>query len=506
MLNIQIDIPEGVAYTTPKPIPDDPEDEDFRQGAPGSGFSPLDGGNPGPPSPGTLSETCTIGSQMEPFDVGSDIDPFSQYPRYEQSFSGSPQSGYTQYATTSEGSSSPATLIEPPRLFLSGPGFLGDGGRTFQTGPTSNPESGEYLEDPVVVTGLLSVSLRYLDKDSLRHAEELQRLALERLKEKNGETHPDTLVSMQNLALICRDQGRYREADQIFSRNITLSSGVCQYHPHWMKPKHGIGVVYIHQGRWKEAEAAISHVTEASKYYLGDDHPDTLSAVHSLTTVYMEMGKFKEAENLLAGEGGVFEVRKSRSGSSHPETLATMRTLATAYLNQGHLRRAERMLEIVLNMSERTLGGKHRQTITSRHCLGVAYLDLKKWKEAEETLTTVVDLSKKYLGDNHRHTLTAMHNLGVTYLDQGKLGLAEKQFVEVVDLSSRHNGENHPDTLSSKNKLAKTYLQLQRWDDAQAVSEEVVGKSRKVLSETHPDVYQYSALLVSINQERDRAF
>lgn len=508
LLNVGIETPLWVDYSTPESTAGDPPGEDSQPISPGSGFSNSEGGDTTScvvSSPGTISESGTIESQIPSFGVpmdpnlDPDLGPFLQLAGGGFSFSEPPQHGYARPVTSGESSNSLTSLSDIHQVTPSYPyDFDGVPQMVFPN------DQGSYSLDPKAITSLLSASLLYLDKGLLKVAEDLQRLALDSLKEKNGERHPDTLASMQTLGFLCRDQGRYKEAEEILRGNLALSTGICEVHRYWMKPTQGLGVIYIHQGRLKEAEEYISRVTKASREHLGPTHPETLSAIHSLATVYMEMGKCNEAERLLAGEGGVLQMSKNQSGDQHPETLATMRTLATAYLNQGHLKKAEQMLQLVLRKSEQFLGRRHRQTISSMHCLGVAYLDLRRWKEAEEMLTQVLDLSKQYLGDEHRHTLTAMHNLGVTYLDQGKLDLAETQFIHVVQLSNRHMGENHPDTLSSRNKLAKTYLKLGRWSDAETISQEVVSKSKDVLGETHPEVFQYSALLVAINQERDR--
>ena len=504
LLNVRIETPMWVDYSTPESTADDLPDEDSQPISPGSGFSNSEGGDTAPyvaSSPGTISESGTIENQIHltgvPMDPNLDpnLDPFLQSAGGRFSLSEPLQPIYTRPVTSGEGSNSLTSLSVTPNYPYD---FDGVPQMVFPN------DQGSYSLDPKAITSLLSASLLYLDKGLLKVAEDLQRLALDSLKEKNGERHPDTLASMQTLGFLCREQGRYNEAEHILRRNLALSTGICEVHRYWMKPTQGLGVIFIHQGRLKEAEECISRVTKASKENFGPTHPETLSAIHCLATVYMEMGKCKEAEQLLAGEGGVLQMSKNQSGDQHPETLATMRTLATAYLNQGHLKKAEQMLQLVLRKSEQFLGRKHRQTISSMHCLGVAYLDLRRWKEAEKMLTQVLELSRQYLGEEHRHTLTAMHNLGVTYLDQGKLDLAESQFIDVVQLSSRHMGENHPDTLSSRNKLAKTYLKLGRWSDAEAISQEVVSKSKGILGETHPEVFQYSSLLVTINQERDR--
>jgi tetratricopeptide (TPR) repeat protein len=81
---------------------------------------------------------------------------------------------------------------------------------------------------------------------------------MERIERVLGAEHPDTLTSMNNLAL-----------------------------------------TYRNQGRWKEAEELNVQVMEMRKRVLGTEHPDTLTSMNNLASTYQNLGKWKEAEKLL---------------------------------------------------------------------------------------------------------------------------------------------------------------------------------------------------------------
>ena len=66
---------------------------------------------------------------------------------------------------------------------------------------------------------------------------------MEKMKQVLGDNHPDTLMSMANLAS-----------------------------------------TYRNQGHWKEAEMLQVVVMEKRKQVLGDDHPDTLTSMANLAT------------------------------------------------------------------------------------------------------------------------------------------------------------------------------------------------------------------------------
>ena len=72
-----------------------------------------------------------------------------------------------------------------------------------------------------------------------------------------GKEHPDTLISMGNLA-----------------------------------------GTYYRQSRWEDAERLEVQVLELRKRVLGEEHPNTLSSIANLAATYTDQGRWKDAEDL----------------------------------------------------------------------------------------------------------------------------------------------------------------------------------------------------------------
>ena len=105
-----------------------------------------------------------------------------------------------------------------------------------------------------------------------------------------------------------------------------------------------IALVYVEQGRWKEAETLQMVVMEKTKQVLGDDDPDTLMSMGNIASTYWNQGRWKEAETL---DVVVMEKRKQVLGDDHPDTLTSMANLASTYWDLGRWKEAE-TLEVVV--------------------------------------------------------------------------------------------------------------------------------------------------------------
>jgi tetratricopeptide (TPR) repeat protein len=99
-----------------------------------------------------------------------------------------------------------------------------------------------------------------------------------------GETHPDTLGSMSNLAVLLSSQGKLSEAEPLYRDALRC---------------------------WRET--------------LGETHPETLSSMNNLGNLLWQQGKLSDAEPLYRD---VLRCRRETLGESHPDTLQSMNNLA----------------------------------------------------------------------------------------------------------------------------------------------------------------------------------
>jgi tetratricopeptide (TPR) repeat protein len=95
------------------------------------------------------------------------------------------------------------------------------------------------------------------DQGKLSEAEPLYREALRGRQETLGETHRDTLASLNNLAVLLKSQGKLSEAEPLFR------------------------------------EALLGQMAT-----LGETHPDTLASLNNLANLLSDQGKLSEPEPL----------------------------------------------------------------------------------------------------------------------------------------------------------------------------------------------------------------
>ena len=81
---------------------------------------------------------------------------------------------------------------------------------------------------------------------------------------------------------------------------------------------------YRNQGRWKEAEELEVQVMETRKRVLGAEHPDTLTSMNNLAFTWKGHGRDAEAIKLMEK---CVQLRTLVLGADHPHTLSSSAAL-----------------------------------------------------------------------------------------------------------------------------------------------------------------------------------
>ncbi|KAN0082027.1 hypothetical protein V8E54_003325 [Elaphomyces granulatus] len=314
-----------------------------------------------------------------------------------------------------------------------------------------------------------------------------------------GPEHPDTLTSMNNLALTYQKQGRWTAAEMLLVQVIEARKTVLgPEHPDTLTSMNNLALTYQKQGRWMEVEKLFVQVMETRKMVLGPEHPNTLASMNNLALTYQNQGRWTEAEKLLVQ---VIEARKTVLGPEHPDTLTSMNNFALTYQNQGRWTEVEKLFVQVMETRKMVLGPEHPSTLTSMNNLALTYQNQGRWTEAEKLFVQVMETRKMVLGPEHPNTLTSMNNLALTYQNQGRWTEAEKLFVRVMETSKTVLGPEHPNTLTSMNNLALTYQRQGRWtelrrhDEALSMLQACVQLRNQLLGPSHPDTVAATATL-----------
>ncbi|WP_405895328.1 FxSxx-COOH system tetratricopeptide repeat protein [Streptomyces sp. NBC_00104] len=304
-------------------------------------------------------------------------------------------------------------------------------------------------------------------------------------KEALGDTHPDTLISRNNLASAYSKVGDLGRAIPLLEATVVQFEQVLgETHPDTLTSRSNLAGAYESVGDLGRAIPLLEATVVQFEQVLGDSHPDTLTSRNNLASAFYTVGDLGRAIPLLEA---TLAQREQVLGDSHPDTLTSRNNLASAYSKVGDLGRAIPLLETTLAQSEQVLGETHPHTLASRNNLAGAYESAGDLGRAIPLLEATLAQYEQVLGDSHPDTLASRNNLASAFYTVGDLGRAIPLYEVTLAQYEQVLGETHPHTLASRNNLASAYSKVGDLGRAIPLLEATVVQFEQVLGATHPD-------------------
>ena len=288
----------------------------------------------------------------------------------------------------------------------------------------------------------------------------------EDLKAKLSPDHPDTLMTMHNLANSYDALGRNVEALKLREHTLAMQKAkLGSDHPDTLMAMLALAKSYQALGRQTEALRLREQTLVLMKAKLGSDHPDTLTCMSGLAVSYDALGRYAEALEL---DEATLALRKAKLGSDHPDTLTSMSNLAETYQALGRQAEALRLREHTLALRKAKLGPDHPDTLTSMSGLAKSYQALGRQAEALKLREHTLALRRAKLGSDHPDILVSMNDLADSFEALGRQAEALKLREHTLALQKARLSPDHPDTLRSRLGVARYLAQLGRGAEAAA--------------------------------------
>ncbi|GGA02736.1 tetratricopeptide repeat protein [Elstera cyanobacteriorum] len=321
---------------------------------------------------------------------------------------------------------------------------------------------------------------------ALAGARALQEYALQVDRCKLGPEHPDTLTSMNNLAVTLSAQGNLLAAQSLQEEVVISFLRIHgQEHSYTLASMNNLAQTLWKSGDLPKALVLQEQVLEVQQRTLGPAHPDTLITINNLAGILRAQNDLTRAQKLYEK---ALELFQKKFGSKHPNTLTVMNNLANTFFAQNKLNEARKIHESVLQLRRSRLGEEHPDTLISMNNLAGVLGALDDLAGACTLQEQVFEVRSRTLGPEHPATLTSQNNLAGTLADQGHLSKARALQEGALETRRRRLGPAHPDTLTSMNNLAAILCAQGDHSAARALLEEGLSSLRKSLNEEHPRV------------------
>ncbi len=246
--------------------------------------------------------------------------------------------------------------------------------------------------------------------------------------------------TLNNLADVMDEMGRFREAERHYKRSIALWESVGQEGRDGLsRPVNNLAVLYSHMGRSTDAKRLYERALAIRTELKGAGHAELGPVLSSLCLAEVAMRRFADAEAHCRQAAGILE---NAGGEGLP-------TLAHAYMNMALLHRAKGDVttaagwsEKAMSAAEHTAGVRRSSLIQILTTAGEIEMELGLRAKAGETLERARSVAEECLTEDHPLFADILF-LQARLLRQGnRKGEARKLEARAEKIASRHRVEN----------------------------------------------------------------
>jgi tetratricopeptide (TPR) repeat protein len=267
-----------------------------------------------------------------------------------------------------------------------------------------------------------------------------------------GSEHPDTATSLNNLALLLKEQGDLAAARPLLERALAIrEKALGPEHPDTAQGLNNLAFLLHAQGDLAAARPLLEHALAIREKVLGPEHPHSATALSNLAALLNDQGDVPAARPL---HERALAIREKVLGPEHPHTANSLGNLALLLGDQGDVAAAQPLHERALAIREKVLGPEHPDTANSLNNLAFLLQAQGDVAAARPLLERTLAICEKVLGPEHPHTATSLGNLAVLLRDQGDVAAARPLHERALAIREKVLGPEHPDTANSLRNLA----------------------------------------------------
>ena len=272
--------------------------------------------------------------------------------------------------------------------------------------------------------GLLAAILLAFPGDApAQNAGESERAA-KRLKEADR---------LEQQGLKAAGAGNYASADVPFEAVLMIREQTLgPDHPDTVRSLDNLAMIDIALGRPAEAEALLKRVLASREKALGADHPDVADTLHNLANAYAASEDVGHVEQSLPLFERAAAIRAKALGPDHPRVAETLSRMAVVDLSLARRPSTWRMPDLLAGARRAPAGPRLARE---------DHLD-----RAQGGLERVLAIREKALGPDHPAVAAALQSLAGVHAERGHYAKSEILTKRALAIVEKAFGPDHPAT------------------------------------------------------------
>ncbi len=284
---------------------------------------------------------------------------------------------------------------------------------------------------------------------------------------------------LNNLAALCEETERYADSERFYRGALAINlKNFGPENPAVAINLNNLGLLYTMQARFAEAEPLYRRALAIDQKAYGNENSHVAITLNNLGLMYTQEAHYPEAEPFFKQALAIDQ----KEGNS--SAIATdIHNLAALYELEGHQSQSEDLYKRALTIYEKQLGPDHPNVADTLGRLSQLYSDQGLYGDAEPPLKRSLAIYQKIFGQENLNVATSMSDLGLLYVYQGRGPEAEPLLKQSLAIREKALGPDHPQLASAMYRVAYLYEAENRNSEAEPLLKRALAIHVKELGE-----------------------
>lgn len=242
--------------------------------------------------------------------------------------------------------------------------------------------------------------------------------------------HTDVARCLMNLAVAKSNKGLYKEAEEHFARaQEIIGAELGEYTYEYADILHNIAIRQKEKGENEQAKATLMRVLDIFSVVFGVQHVKNASIYKTLGDIECRLKHFDEAETFYRKS---LECYEQENGPINETTATAYDVLAYFLAGQKRVHEASGLLDLALDGFQGSYSNKPKQLAGAYSSLAVTYAHMKQIDVAVLFYQKSQEIYIKEFGECHEKVATVAKNLGDLYFNNAEPLKFKEQFERAI--------------------------------------------------------------------------
>lgn len=300
---------------------------------------------------------------------------------------------------------------------------------------------------------------------------------------RRSQSTSECAVAVNNLGSRYFAAGKYREAESLFTRALSLWTARAATSDDVAKALHNLGAVYREEGRYADATRFLLQALEARESLVDPDAVALLPILNDLGLAYLDMADYAQAEKILQRGNAIVQAHQAGETEHGADAFAAWGVLLET---EGKNGAAIDSLKRSLATRERLVGQNSAAAADAANDLALAYKQQGDLTTAEGLYRRALAIYRK--SGNPGSLVTVLNNLGLVLAEQTQYKEAEQLYREAIQVAPQRLGASHVDVAVGLGNLAKLMIARRKFADAEPLLARAEQIDRENFAPEHPRI------------------